>query len=141
MRFFYFSYPAAASLFSYYQSGVVCIGGGQQGTLQRTGGVQDAKHNTRILQKVVMAQPFAAAQRMIELGRMYDNISQLLLFYSKSLLPLMQEIILFEVVRFLLVSHVRPPYLASAASPPSSPPHKTCLQAYNKTEPPALYIV
>lgn len=71
--------------------------------------VQEARHNSRILHKVALAQPFAAAARMIELGRMYDNIAQLLLYYSKSLLPLLQEIILFEVVRFLLVSHVRHP--------------------------------
>jgi hypothetical protein len=54
-----------------------------------------------------MAQPFTAATRMIELARMYDSHAPLLLYYCAGLLPILQEIILFEAVRFLLVSHVR----------------------------------
>lgn len=56
-----------------------------------------------------MAHPFAAAQRVIELCRMYESHAPLLLYYSGGLLPILQEIILFEVVRFLLLSNVRSP--------------------------------
>jgi hypothetical protein len=59
-----------------------------------------------------MAHPFAAATRMIELARMYDSHAPLLLYYCGGLLPILQEIILFEAVRFLLVSHARVHFLA-----------------------------
>lgn len=39
---------------------------------------------------------------------MYESHAPLLLYYSGGLLPVLQEIILFEAIRFLLVSHVRP---------------------------------
>lgn len=69
--------------------------------------MQDARYNSRIFQKVFMAHPFAASQRMVELCRMYDSHAPLLLYYSSSLLPLLQEIVLFEIIRFLLLSEVR----------------------------------
>jgi hypothetical protein len=67
--------------------------------------VQEAKHLGRIFQKVVLSHPFGAASKIVELCRMYDNNADLFLYYTASLLPVVQEIIMFEALRFLMCTN------------------------------------
>jgi hypothetical protein len=65
--------------------------------------LQDVQHSMRMMAKVVMSHPLSAAQRIVELCRTFDNMSDIFVTFTTPLPLPIKEIILAECLRVCLL--------------------------------------
>jgi hypothetical protein len=65
--------------------------------------VQEVQHTMRMMAKAVMSHPIAAAQRIVELCRTFDNMGDVFVAFTASVPLVVKEVILTECLRVCLL--------------------------------------
>ena len=65
--------------------------------------LQDLRTSCLHVGKVILAHPIAAASRIAELCRMYDNSTEVFVTFSGLMLPVVREIIMYGAIRAFLL--------------------------------------
>jgi hypothetical protein len=65
--------------------------------------VQEVQHTVRLMSKVVMSHPLAAAQRIVDLCRTFDNMGDIFVTFAAVLPLAVKEILLAECLRVCLL--------------------------------------
>ena len=70
-------------------------------------GLQEVQHTLRMMAKVILSHPIAAAQRVIELCRTFDNMGDIFVTFSQPLPLIIKEVLLTECLRVCLLRNVK----------------------------------